>query len=413
MSNEPALSVSEALRAVLERTNPLGAESITLDDSLGRVLAETVASDVDMPPFDRSAMDGFALRSADVKAVPATLRVVGQVRAGESKALAVGPGEAVQIMTGAPVPQGADAVQQVERTSCDAPGLVAIRGPVDAGANIAPRGSEVRVGDVVLPSGRFIDPATIAVLAAVGCSQVSVGRRPTLAVLVTGDEIVPVHQKPTEARIRNSNGPALRAQALWAGARAVSLGVAGDDETSLARAMEPGLDADILVVSGGVSAGAYDLVEGVFERVLGVEIVFRRVAIKPGAPLVFGHRGKTLIFGLPGNPVSAQVTFDIFVKAALLKMQGASHLARPTFEVVLQDDVRNRSGRAAHIPARVRFERGRWVARTLRSMGSADIVAHAGANALVVLAADRTSAASGETAPALLMGNFLERGDGE
>ena len=166
-------------------------------------------------------------------------------------------------------------------------------------------------------------------LAAVGCAQVTVGRRPTVAVLVTGDEIVPVHQKPTEARIRNSNGPALRAQALWAGARAVSLGVASDDETSLARALEPGLAADVLVVSGGVSAGAYDLVEGVFERVLGVEIVFRRVAIKPGAPLVFGHRGKTLVFGLPGNPVSAQVTFDIFVKPALLEDAGRI-AARPS-----------------------------------------------------------------------------------
>lgn len=411
MHPEPALSVPDALSLVLEHASPLGAEEIALDDALGRVLAEDIVSDVDMPAFDRSAMDGYALRSTDVRAVPTTLKVVGEVRAGESKDLRLGHGETVRIMTGAPVPGGAEAVQPVEKTKIPRPGFVEILAPVAEGANIAKRGSEVCAGDTVLRRGLVVDSPAVAVLAATGHDRLQVGRRPTVAVLVTGDEILPVHQRPSGGRIRNSNGPALRAQALAAGARVVVLGVAPDDAEALRQRMEPGFDADVLVVSGGVSAGAYDLVEGILER-FGVEIFFRHVAIKPGAPLVFGRKNATLVFGLPGNPVSTQVTFEVFVRPALLKMQGASILARPTVEVVLQAPVHNRSGRTNHLPARVRNENGRLVAHLVRSMGSADIVAHASANALVVMEADRTTAEAGESAPALLLGGFLERGDG-
>jgi molybdopterin molybdotransferase len=284
---------------------------------------------------------------------------------------------------------------------------VTILAPVADGANVAPRGSEVRAGARVLARGRVIDPAAIAVLATTGHARVRVARRPRLAALVTGDEIVDVAALPGPAQIRNGNGPAVVAQAQLAGAEVRPLGVAPDREEELSAKLREGLSADVLVVTGGVSAGDYDLVRPALQA-LGVELLFTRVAIKPGAPLVFGRRGGTLVFGLPGNPVSAQVTFDLFVRAALLRMQGARVVSRPRVGVELASAVHNRSGRKSYVPARVRFEDDRLVARPLRSMGSGDLAAHALANALVVIEAERTEAAAGETAEALLLGSFLE-----
>ncbi len=279
---------------------------------------------------------------------------------------------------------------------------------VSAGQNVAPRGSEVRAGDAVVEAGRAIDPATLAVLAAVGQARVRVGRRPRVAVLVTGDELVDVAEAPGPGRIRNSNGPAVLAQARLAGAEVRSLGVAPDDPGRIAAAVREGLRDDVLVISGGVSEGAFDLVESAFEA-QGVRLLFTKVAIKPGAPLVFGKHEDTLVFGLPGNPVSAQVTFDLFVRPALLRLQGARTVARPMVEAELAVAMTNRSGRRAHLPVQLRFEDHRFVAEPLRSMGSADLVAHARANALVVLEAERTRAEAGERAKALLLSNFLER----
>jgi molybdopterin molybdotransferase len=397
----------EALETVLREARVLPAEDVPLEDALGRVLAEDVASDRDLPPFDRAAMDGYALRAADVAAAPVALDVVGEVRAGLWPDFAVGPGQAARIMTGAPVPGGADAVQQVEKTQPLDEFRVTIQAAVAAEANVAPRGSEARAGEVVLARGRTIDPSGIAVLASAGKDRVRVARRPVLALLVTGDEIVDVAVQPGPAQIRNSNGPAVAAQARLAGAHVRLLGVAPDRQDAIAEALRGGLGADILVVSGGVSAGDYDLVEPALLD-LGAKFLFTKVAIKPGAPLVFGRLGEALVFGLPGNPVSAQVTFELFVRPALLKMQGARSLQRPRVSVELLAGVRNRSGRKSHVPARVRFEGGRLAARPVRSMGSGDQAAHARANALVVIEADREEAAAGETAEALLLGPFLE-----
>jgi molybdopterin molybdotransferase len=402
------IPVEQALEIVLAHTPVLPPDEVDLADAVGRILAEDVRSDVEMPPFDRAAMDGYAVRAEDVAAAPVTLRVVGQVRAGQVPGRELGAGEAIQIMTGAPVPPGATAVQPVEKTRALADGRVEILAPVDAAAHIARRGSEGRIGDEVLRRGDTVDPAAIAVLAAVGKARVRVGRRPRVAVLVTGDELVDVWDTPTRGRIRNSNGHAVLAQARGAGADARSLGVVPDQADRIAEAVRAGFDSDVLIVSGGVSEGAYDLVEDVLSR-FDVGLLFTKVAIKPGAPLVFGRRGDRLVFGLPGNPVSAQVTFDVFVRAALLRMQGARVVSRPTVEVELLEAVRNKSGRKAHLPARIRFEGGRFVARPVASMGSADIVAHAQANALLVLEASRVRAEAGERAPALLLGSFLER----
>jgi molybdenum cofactor synthesis domain-containing protein len=404
------IPVEEALEIVVAHAQELPSEEVSLDDALGRVLREDVAADADFPPFDRSAMDGYAVRAEDASRAPVSLSVGGQVRAGQLFDRPHAPGTAVQIMTGAPVPEGADAVQQVEKTRPCADGrTVEILEAVVAGQNLARRGSEVRAGERVLEAGITVDPAALAVLAAVGKARVAVGRRPRTAVVVTGDELVEAGERPLPGHIRNSNGPAVLAQARLAGADARSLGVFPDDEERIADAVSEGLKGDVLVLSGGVSEGVFDLVEGVLSR-FGVELLFTKVAIKPGAPLVFGRHAETLVFGLPGNPVSAQVTFDVFVRAALLRMQGARTCARPTVEAELSAPVKNRSGRRAHLPVRLRFEGGRFRAEPLRSMGSADLVAHARANALAVLGAERTEAAAGERVPALLLSNFLERG---
>jgi molybdopterin molybdotransferase len=403
------IPVDAALDIVLKHTPSLGAEEIPLTEALGRVLAEDVSTDADLPPFDRSAMDGYAVRAADVAHAPVVLEVAGQIRAGQWPDQPLPPGQAMQVMTGAPVPAGATAVQPVEKTrAIDGGRRVEILEPVATGAHLARQGAEGHAGDEVLARGGTIDPASVAVLAAVGKAKVLVGRRPTVSVLVTGDELVDVWDTPGRGRIRNSNGYALMAQARWAGAEARSLGVVPDQAPLIAQAVRAGFASDVLVISGGVSAGAFDLVEEVLAR-FDVGFLFTKVAIKPGAPLVFGRRGDKLVFGLPGNPVSAQVTFDLFARAALLRMQGARVVTRPQVEVELLDAVSNRSGRRNHLPARVHLEGGRLVATPLRSVGSADVVAHARANALVVIESERLRAEAGEKAPAILLGNFLER----
>jgi molybdopterin molybdotransferase len=227
-------------------------------------------------------------------------------------------------------------------------------------------------------------------------------------VLVTGDELVDVWDVPSRGPIRNSNGYAILAQARWAGAETKYVGVVGDEREALAEAIVQGFATDVLVISGGVSAGTFDLVEEVLSR-FDVGFLFTKVAIKPGAPLVFGRRGDKLVFGLPGNPVSAQVTFDVFVRPALLRMQGARAWSRPAIEVELASSATNKSGRKAYQPARVRFEDGRLVAQPVPSRGSADIVAHARANALLILDADRVRAEAGERVQVHLLGNFLEK----
>jgi molybdopterin molybdotransferase len=403
------IPVDEALAIVLAHTPSLPTEEVLLTDALGRVLAEDAAADQDMPPFDRSAMDGYAVRAADVAYAPVTLEVAGQIRAGEYPSQPLRPGQAVQVMTGAPVPEGATAVQPVEKTRAIAGGSrVEILEPIETGAHISRQGAEVRAGDVVLERGQTIDPPAVAVLAAVGKARPRVGRRPTVSVLVTGDELVDVWDSPGRGHIRNSNGYAVQAQAAWAGANVRSLGVVPDQADRIAQAVREGFSSDVLVISGGVSEGAFDLVEQALAR-FDVGLLFTKVAIKPGAPLVFGRRGDKLIFGLPGNPVSAQVTFDVFVRPALLRMQGARVVSRPMVQVELLEPMANRSGRRYYLPARVRFEDGRLVARPVATQGSADVVAHARANALVILDAARRRAEAGERAEAMLLGNFLER----
>ena len=408
------ISVDEARASVLGRTPTLIAEAVPLAEALGRVLRAPAVSDRDLPPWNRAAMDGFAVRSHDASVAQTRLVVSGEVRAGTWPDRSVCEGEAFRIMTGAPVPDGADAVIQVERTRMMEPGPtgardVVLETSVSEGQNVVPRGSEAPQGAELLPAGVRLSAAHLAVLASIGAADPKVGARPRIAVLVTGDEVIDVSLKPAPAQIRNANGPALLAMIHEAGGLGTTYGIVPDDpvrtRAAIARAFDEGHDG--LVLSGGVSAGDFDFVEEALTE-LGVTLHVTSVRVKPGAPFVFGTRGETLIFGLPGNPVSSQVTFELFARPALLKMQGATAILRPLLEATLEGPLTNRSGRRNYLPVRALFVAGALQARPVRTQGSGDVAAHALANALAVLEPDRTTAAAGDRVALYPLSSFLE-----
>ncbi|MCB9728686.1 MAG: molybdopterin molybdotransferase MoeA [Deltaproteobacteria bacterium] len=296
-------------------------EELALGDAVGRVLAGDVRADRDQPPFDRAAMDGYALRAADAAGERQRLAVVGEVAAGTAWEGELPAGAAVAIMTGAPVPPGADAVQMVERCRELGPAAVEIGGPVRAGQHIAPRGEDLRAGDVVARAGARVEGLLAGALASVGAARVPVVARPTVAIVGTGDELVDISQSPGPAAIRDSNRYTLEALAHAAGARVVLVERVADDPAALAAAVARGLRADVLVLSGGVSAGRYDLVVGALAEA-GVSLAFHKVAIKPGKPMVFGTHPGGLVFGLPGNPVSTFVTGVLLLAPALRALGG-------------------------------------------------------------------------------------------
>ncbi len=391
------ITVDEALQAVLDRVKTLGVETTTLDNAMARVLRAAVLADRDQPPFNRAAMDGFAVRSVDAGVLGARLKVAGEGRAGVWPDRAVGTGEAFRIMTGAPVPEGADAVIQVERTTMTGAAEVLVGTVVSAGHNIVPQGSEAVIGTELLRPGLRIGAAHLAVLASVGVTEPAVSRRPRVAVIVTGDEVVDPGSRPGAAQIRNANGPALAAAIREAGGVPTETGVVADDlketRAAIERALSEGHDA--IILSGGVSAGDFDFVEKALAE-LGVALHVTAVRVKPGAPFVFATHGDTLIFGLPGNPVSAQVTFELFARPALLKMQGASGVVRPKLAATLEASLTNRSGRRNYLPVIVSASEGGLRATPVRTQGSGDTLAHAMANALAILEPDQTSLAAGD-----------------
>jgi molybdopterin molybdotransferase len=320
------IEYAQALQIVMGKTGGPGApESVSLHEAYGRILAEDARALEDLPPFDRAAMDGFAVRSADLARLPATLAVVGEIAAGQRAACALSQGQAVQVMTGAPVPKGADAVVQVEWTSGFGHQTVTVERAVSAGGNVSPRGDIARVDAALVPAGTRILEEEVSLLAAAGIDPCPVAHRPSVAVLSTGDELVMASDKPGPSQIRNSNGPGLAAFLRGLGATPVELGRVADDRGAIAAAIERGLEHDCVIVTGGVSAGAYDFVRDVLPR-LDVEVHFDKLAVKPGRPTVFGTRGRRLIFGLPGNPVSALVMARVLVQPALEHRMG---LARP------------------------------------------------------------------------------------
>jgi molybdopterin molybdotransferase len=380
------LEVAAALEKVLAETRSKSPRTVPLSDALGLVLAEDVASDVDSPPHDKALMDGYALRAADVGEGAVELNVLEQVVAGCTPTRKVVPGAATRIMTGAPIPDGADAVVMIEQTepadgasqagATEVPTRVRINAPrPQAGQNIMPRAASMRQGEVVLTAGRLLRPMEIGLLAEVGRAEVQVVPRPDVAALSTGNELVPCDALPGKGQIRNSNGPMLRAMIARAGGQAVDLGIGRDDEEELRRLVALGLQHDVLVLSGGVSAGVLDLVPRVLAS-QGVEQVFHKVHLKPGKPLWFGvGRGQghdTLVFGLPGNPVSSLVCFELFVRPAIAALAGDRD--GPQMQsATLAAAHRQRGDRPTYWPGRRATEAGSTKVTPLNWQGSADL----------------------------------------
>jgi molybdopterin molybdotransferase len=369
-------SIDEALALVLARARPLTAEDVPVARAAGRVVAEPAVAVTDLPPFDSSAMDGYAVRAEDT---PGPLTVVGHSAAGKPEARALGTGEAIVISTGAVVPTGADAVVPIERTS----GNVEVDG-VGPGDNVRPRGGDARAGDVVVERGDVLRPAQLGALAAAGVAIVRCARRPRVAVLATGSELRAPGEPLAPGEIYESNTVLLAAQLESAGADVTVHAAVSDDEGATRAALERALESDVLVTSGGVSVGPHDLVRGALAE-LGAEEIFWRVAVKPGKPIAFAVRGETLVFGLPGNPVSSLVGFELFVRPALLALQGAREPGPAYLPGRLGTTVRRTEHRDELVRARTRIEGGAVVLDPLTGQESHMIVRSAAASALVLV----------------------------
>lgn len=381
------ISINEALDHIRAQAQALPTERVPLHEALDHVLAEDAASDVDSPPHDKSVVDGYAVRCADIAQPGATLNVVEEVVAGAVPQRAVVVGAATRIMTGAPLPDGADAVVMVEQTERIGSDRVRINAEgITPGRNIMRRAASMRRGETVLRAGHALRPMEVGLLAEVGRSQVLAVRRPRVAVLPTGDELVPPAEVPAAGQIRNSNGAMILAAVRRAGGEPIDLGIGRDNRDSLRRLIGQGLQHDMLLISGGVSAGVLDLVPSVLAE-LGVRQVFHKVNVKPGKPLWFGvleADGPTrLVFGLPGNPVSSLVCFELFVQPALRALAGQPFEPRVTVTARLTADFQQRGERVAYHPAQVSHATGWLSAAPLSWQGSGDLRTWAAANALI------------------------------
>lgn len=403
------ISVEEALGILFSNLPDRKIEQVSFQDSLSRVLAEDLTATCDIPPFNRSAMDGYAVAATDVEAAPVELEVAGEVRAGGGMPGTMASGQAMSIMTGAPVPLGADAVQVVEECRLSDDGKrVLISKPVKTGDNIARQGSEATAGEAVLKIGHRIGPAEIAVMATFGYDRVRIWKNPEIAVFATGDELVEIDQEPRPDQIRNSNAYCLIGQLKYMGLKPEYLGIVRDDKDALRRAMIRGLQKDVLIITGGVSMGEYDYVKDVFGE-LGLEILFSKVAIKPGKPTVFARKGDTLIFGLPGNPISALVTFECFVRPALGSLCGMAQPELHRMKGELLDDMEQYSGRMAFFPAWVFWDESGLKVEPLRWKSSADIIGFTGANATFIFPRSRTHLKKGDIVEVMLLPDFFFR----
>jgi molybdopterin molybdotransferase len=381
------LAVSEAQAIVLHHARPLSPIDAPLTgDALGLVLAEDVASDLDMPPFDKALMDGYAVRAADLTHIGGSLAVIEEVTAGCTPKRIVGPGQATRIMTGAPMPDGADAVVMVERTRVLDDKQVRLEETARAGQNVLARGEEMRRGQTVLSAGAILRPQEFGVLASVGRTTIKVYPRPRVALLATGDELVEASQVPGPGQIRNSNGPMLAAQVLRAGGIPHALGIGRDRVDHLRGLIAEGLRAPILLLSGGVSAGKLDLVPGVLQE-LGVQPHFHSVKLKPGKPLLFGTVDGALVFGLPGNPVSSLVCFELFVRPAIRELAGHADPGPIELRALLTEDFPYRSDRPTYHPAWLEYRENGWSVRPVPWFGSPDLRGLTRANSFVILPA--------------------------
>ena len=392
------ISVAEAIQIVRQQTHTLPVEHISLPHALGRVLAQDIVADSDLPPFDRSQMDGYAVRALDAQAAPVRLRIVGESAAGKGWHNQLDEGQAVRIMTGAPVPAGADSVQQIELTHELKDGtVVELLESVEEGKSIVKRGAEIRAGETVLSAGTMINAAMMAVLAAFGYATVNVFQRPRVGVLATGTELVAVDQKPGQDQIRDSNNYSIAAYAELAGGVIERFPLTGDDTSLLKNQIAKAAETcDLIVTSGGVSMGVYDLTKSALKQ-LDAEIFFERVALRPGKPTVFARLPSgTLMFGLPGNPVSVAVTFNLFARTAALAMQGATEPALKRETAALARSVKGTADRESYLPVQLTTnDDGELIAFPLKWGGSSDFVAFALTTALAIVPAGAKTVEAG------------------
>ncbi len=404
----PMLSVEEAQQRVLRVFEPLPTERVDILAAVGRVLASDVHADEDLPPHANSAMDGYAVRANETAQAapesPTRLRIVGDLPAGAVPRQAVTPGTAIRIMTGAPLPPGADAVVRVEDTD-QQDGYVRVYVRVDPGNYVRPAGEDVRAGTLALERGTALRPQEIGMLAALGHSRVAVARKPRVAILATGDELISLDEPLTIGKIRNSNSYSNAAQVIQHGGEPLLLGIARDTTEALTGKLKAGLkeDVDLVLTSGGVSVGDFDLVKEVLATE--GEIDFWRVRMKPGKPLAFGHlrtcpsQGSGArpvpVLGLPGNPVSVMVSFEIFVRPVLLKMQGARDWERPTVAATLMDDIPHKDDRRHFVRVWLTWQDGEYRAYLTGAQGSGILSSMVKANALAIIPEDWDCAPAG------------------
>jgi molybdopterin molybdotransferase len=399
-----ARRIVEAYAATVAPTDP---QLLSLLDASELVLAEDLHADRDFPPFPRSTRDGFAVRAAETSAAPARFRVVGEIRAGattEQSNVEVKPGSAVEIMTGAPVPRGADAVLMIEYTQREGEFITAQR-EVSSGENVVAAGAEARKGDTMVAPGTRVNHTTVAVAAAVGRAEVAVHRRPTVAILATGDELVDINLPPGPNEIRNSNSYSLAAQVQAAGGEPLILPVARDEAEEIALFLRKGAQSDLLLITGGVSMGKYDLVEQVLAS-FEAKFFFTGALIQPGKPVVFGEfeddGALVPFFGLPGNPVSTMVTFQLFVRPLLDALSGAKPQALAFAQAVLKKEFTSKTGLTRFLPARLDGGVERSEVELIRWQGSGDLMAASKANCYIVVPPDKERFAAGEMATVMM-----------
>jgi molybdopterin molybdotransferase len=403
------ISVEQALEKVLSYVDVLEEEERPILDCLGQVLAEDIYSPLNVPPLDNTAMDGYAVRSSDTQGAehqsPRLLRVIDTVTAGSISRYEVKPGTAIRIMTGAPIPQGADSVVRFEDT--DEPQRkgniteVGILCEVKVGSDIRRAGEDIAQGSLVLRQGTVIRPSETGVLASLGRSMVKVIRRPVVAILATGDELVDINQPLPPGKIYNSNTYSIAALVVRYGGVPQIIGVALDNEDSLVAKLHTALDSDMLITTGGVSMGDYDVVKDILARE--GEIVFWQVRMKPGKPLAFGRIKEIPHLGLPGNPVSSMVTFELFARPAILKMMGKKNLAKPTIEAIIENPVVNSDGRRIFARAVVEKRGGQYFAQLTGPQGSGILTSMTLANGLVIVPEDKAGAAAGDTVQVMML----------
>ena len=392
------IEVDEAREIILSKIATKGVEKVSLDNALGRILAEDIVAQINNPPMDNSAMDGYAVIAADIQSAtpdnPVKLEVVGNVPAGSVSTVTLTNQQAIRIMTGAPIPQGADAVLMQEDTDKNGSGIF-VNDKAEVGENIRLAGEDVKVGDVVIRKGVAITPSQIGMMAVVGRSNIYVSQQPTVAILSTGDEIIELDGHPTGPCIYNSNGYMLAAQIRSAGGIPCYLGVAKDDEKDLMEKFDWALKCDIVVSSGGVSVGDYDLVKATLEK-MGNEMAFWKVAMKPGKPLAFGKIGEVPIFGLPGNPVSSFVSFEQFARPAIKKMMGAKEILPRTVQAKLTRTIHKKTGRLQFMSAVVSWDSGETTVTPAEEQGSGILKSTVNANGLLVFPLEKDEIKNGE-----------------